>query len=66
MKITVWVRLVHNWEVSLSIDICTVVYILGSTVCITIGNLAVFHIGVCFILYSICVFLITVLGRPWW
>ena len=44
MKITVWVRLVHNWKVSLSIDICTVVYILGSTLCITIGNLAVFHI----------------------
>ena len=44
MKITVRVRLVHNWEVSLSIDICTVVYILGSTLCITIGNPAVFHI----------------------
>ena len=44
MKNTVWVRLVHNWKVSLSIDICTVVHILGSTVCITIGNLAVFHI----------------------
>ena len=44
MKITVWVRLVYNWEVSLSIDICTVVYILGIAVCITIGNVAVFHI----------------------
>ena len=44
MKITEWVRLVHNWEVALSIDICTVVYLLGSTVCITIDNLAVFHI----------------------
>ena len=44
MKITVWVRLVHNWEVSLSIDICTVAYILGTTFCITVGNLAVFHI----------------------
>ena len=44
MKIAVWVRLVHNLEVSLSIDICTVVYILGSTLCITIGNLAEFHI----------------------
>ena len=44
MKITVLVRLVHNWEVSLSIDICTVVYMLGTTFCITIGNLAVFHI----------------------
>ena len=44
MKITVWVRFIHNWEVSLSIDICTVVYILESTLCITIGNLAEFHI----------------------
>ena len=39
---------------------------LGSALCITIGNLAVFYNSVCLILYSIRVFLITVLGRPWW